>query len=133
MSRKEWCWVFVAIALVVGGGMYLVRNSHFGEKPVTAEEAAVAADRLLADKLSGPRYFSASDAEINQDGGPWIEITEALRQLPSVAAERGVAAEKQEELKRMILRLAESNPSRAIGGSRINLNQLNLTLDSSFK
>ncbi len=89
----------------------------------------IAAESLLAEKLSGPRYFSAPLSGISEEGGPWINVSDVRSQVERVAKERNLTPDKVRDLERLIDQMADLHPSRAIGGARISLNALNLALD----
>jgi hypothetical protein len=121
-SRIKWITVLVtALALI---GILMIR-SHFNQPAPPDEKAAGLS--LLAEKLSGPRFFSSTTKE---DGELWIGPSEAREQLPRVAAERKLSPESIREVEKRINQLTAPPPSRIIGGERINLLQLNLALDS---
>ena len=123
-------WLAIAAALIILFVSW-IRFPHDGStSPVSASDEALAAERLLAEKLSGPRYFNAPVGDIREDGGPWIEVSEAWRQLPQVAAERKMSPAGIHRAERLIEQTAEDPPSRIVGGQRINLSRLNLSLDS---
>ena len=98
--------------------------------PVSIDAERVAADAVLAEKLSGPRYFNAPANGIPEDGGPWIKVHEARAQIPGIVAERKLGPDGERELDLLVDKLTEHHPSRVLGGTRINLLRLNLSLDS---
>ena len=131
MSANRW-WVVIAAAGVIAGlaVILILRSQSPRIRPVSAEEEQRVAETLLVEKLSGPRYFKAPLSGIADESGSWIEVSEAIRQLPDVAAARGLSPEAAREVAALIERLSESPPSRAVGGPRIRVNRLNLSLDS---
>lgn len=98
--------------------------------PVSIEEERAAADALLVEKLSGPRYFNAPGDTVPEDGGPWIKVHEARSQMERVIAERKLGPEGARAVELLIETMTEHHPSRVLGGTRINLARLNLSLDS---
>lgn len=98
--------------------------------PVSIEEERAAADALLVEKLSGPRYFNAPGDTVPEDGGPWIKVHEARSQMERVIAERKLGPEGARAVELLIETMTEHHPSRVLGGTRINLPRLNLSLDS---
>ncbi len=131
MKTKACRWTIVTVALLIaviaiGWVTYLTR----GVSPVSEKEEIAVATALLAEKLSGPRYFNAPVPGISEEGGPWIDVADAESQLARIAAERKLRPEAIRELEQLIVKLTESHPSRIVGGKRINLPRLNLSLDS---
>jgi hypothetical protein len=98
--------------------------------PASIEEERIAADAVLAEKLSGPQYFHAPAGVLQEHDGPWIGQIEAIAQMPHVVAERNLGPEGARAVELLINTLAEPHPSRAVGGMRIHLLRLNLSLDS---
>ncbi len=129
MKANGWYWL---LPVAVAAGVMFLAWHEKGPRPVSGEEARETAERLLAREMTGPRYFSAPVTAIQEEGGPWIDVPDAVAQTQGVAAARGLTAGQIEELKKIATRLAEPHPSRVVGGGRINLNQLNLTIDSTF-
>ncbi len=99
-------------------------------EPVSIEEERAAADALLVEKLSGPSYFNAPVDTVPEDGGPWIKVHEARSQMERVITERKLGPEAARAVEQLIETMAEHHPSRVIGGMRINLPRLNLSLNS---
>jgi hypothetical protein len=116
--------ITVLVAALVLAGILALR-SKMQEAPPPDEKAAGLA--LLADKLSGPRYFTSTNRE---DGELWISPAEARKQLPRVATERNLSPEAISEVDKRINQLTTPPTSRIVGSERINLLQLNLVLDS---
>lgn len=98
--------------------------------PVSIEDERATADALLVTKLSGPRYFNVPADPVPEDGGPWIKAHEARAQMPRVIAERKLGPDGARAVERLIDEMTEHHPSRVLGGTRINLPRLNLSLDS---
>lgn len=131
MKTKACRWTIVTVALLIavisiGWVTYLMR----GVSPVSEKEEIAVATALLAEKLSGPRYFNAPVPGTSEEGGPWIDVADAESQLARIAAERKLRPEAIRELEQLIVKLTEPHPSRIVGGKRINLPRLNLSLDS---
>ena len=97
------------------------------EIPVPDEKAA--AMSLLAEKLSGSRYFNASWTAIPEPGGPWIGVEELEYQEDRVILERHWGPGQRAQLDRLISQLSEPRAARMVGGYRIPLERLNLALD----
>ena len=97
---------------------------------VSAPQERAVAESILTQKLSGPGYFRASDAGIEEDGGPWISVSDAIQQIPGVVAQRNLGADGTREIEKIVSLLAEPHPSRRVGGERIQLSRLNLSLDA---
>lgn len=98
--------------------------------PVSIDAERAAADAVLAEKLSGPRYFNAPADGVPEDGGPWIKVHEARAQIPGIVAERKLGPDGERALDQLVDKLTEHHPSRVLGGTRIHLLRLNLSLDS---
>lgn len=100
------------------------------------EEAA--AFKLLAQKMSGPRYFQPNASRTNQPshGGtadPRISVADARLQMKRIAAERNLGPETETKLNALIERLTEPPRSRVVGEPEVNLLRLNLALDELAK
>lgn len=122
MKTKPVFWV-ILIALLVGIITTMIFRNGAPEVVSSGEtDPPEAAEVLLARKLSGPGYFKAT--------GKWIEVYEAQRQLPTVVTERKLTLEAVAKAEHFIEELTEEPPSRMVGGQRINLSRLNLSLDS---
>ncbi|MEO5715644.1 MAG: potassium-transporting ATPase subunit C [Luteolibacter sp.] len=119
--------MLVIAVIAIGWIKYPMRH---GVLPVSEREAIHAAESLLARKLSGPRYFNVPVAGIKEEGGPWIGAADARSQVPKITAERKLGPESAREIDRLIGQMTEPHPSRMVGGERINLLRLNLSLDS---
>lgn len=131
MKSPVWRWVILTIMVVAVAVAAIVKyRAHRAVRPVSTREEVVVAETLLAEKLSGPRYFNAAISGIRDEGGPWINVTDALSQVSRVAGERMLGPEGIREIRRLIEKLTEPHPSRMVGGERINLLRLNLSLDS---
>lgn len=121
-ARLKWITVLVtALALI---GILVIRFQLNQPAPPDEKAAGLA---LLAEKLSGPRYFNSDTRE---EGELWISPTEAREQAPHVAAERRLDASSTRKIGELIDRLTIPPASRIVGGERINLLQLNLALDA---
>ena len=88
-----------------------------------------AAMELLVEKQSGPRYFE-SVAAPDEQGIVWIDPAAAHAQIDRVLRERGWGEPQRDKVFKLIARISEPHPSRAVGGDRVNLAKLNLALDS---
>jgi len=130
MNTKTLRWIVAAAAaatLTATALVYYKCRGDDGIQPVSERAALAAAEQLLAQKLSGPRYFSASYWE---NGEPWIEVNDAWTQVPRVVAERHLGAEGQQAIGQLIEKMSELHPHRMVGGERINLSCFNLSLDA---
>ncbi|GAA5119166.1 potassium-transporting ATPase subunit C [Luteolibacter yonseiensis] len=134
MKPNAWRWiitvgaaVFLAVVCVVA---YLKRQDVRVVSP--GEEAAIA-EALLGERLSGPRYFNPVAGGGVETAGSWISVTDAMAQVSRIAGERKLDSEAVRKLELLIDRMAESHPYRAVGGERIDLPRLNLSLDSIGK
>lgn len=126
MKSKTLHWIILGVAT-----MCISACGKREPAPVVSlEEERAAADALLVAKLSGPRYFSATADAVPEDGGPWIRVHEARSQMPRVIAERKLDPEGARAVELLIDEMTEHHPSRVLGGTRINLPRLNLSLDS---
>lgn len=134
MKSKAWRWIitWVAISLLAVVCVATYRQQQSVRIVSPAEEAAVA-EALLGEKLSGPRYFNATLGGIQEEGGPWIGVTEAIAQVPRIATVRKLSPGATQKLRRLIDQMTESHPYRSVGGERIDLPRLNLSLDSLEK
>lgn len=119
------------------GGARLLQYAQRGRLVIPDEKAAAA--ELLAQKLSGPRYFQAGSAASDEagkfsrpemrDGEPFISVANAESQVEHIVAERRLDAERTAKVHKLILRLTEPSDSRIVGEPMINLLKLNLALD----
>ena len=131
MKTKYMRWmVTTAVALAVGGWIWINASQESGICPVSIQDERAVADVVLAGKLTGPRYFNAPANAMREDDGLWIREFEARSQLPRVVAARKLGPEGARALERLIAALTEHHPSRMVGGTRINLLRLNLSLDA---
>jgi len=127
MNTKSWLWIAASVAaMALAAATVVCYCGHDGIQPVSERAALAAAEHLLAQKLSGPRYFSASYWE---DGEPWIAVDDAWAQVPRVVAERHLGAAGQQAIGTLIGKMSEPHPHRMVGGERINLSRFNLSLD----
>lgn len=87
--------------------------------------------QMLAERQSGPGYFQPADPAEKPDeqGIFWLPAERAGDQLDRIVRERKGAVTR-ERLQKLIAEVAEPQPSRAIGGDRLNLARLNLALDA---
>jgi len=131
MKPKAWRWSIVTLVViaVIAIGLIQYRGDR-GVTPVSERDEIIAAEALLGSKLSGPRYFNSPVAGIREEGGPWINVADALSQVSRVAGARKLGPEAVHEIGRLIEQMAEPHPSRMVGGERINLLRLNLSLDA---
>jgi hypothetical protein len=83
---------------------------------------------MLADKLTGPRYFQLG-AETPEMPHPYISLQDAHGQIERVARKRGLGMNGIQKLESLVQSLAEEPPSRLTGSSRVNVLKLNLALD----
>ena len=131
MKSKFRRWiVLAAIVAAVTVAVIIKFQAKQSVRSVSSREEIVAAESLLARKLSGPRYFNAPLAGINEAGGPWIDVSDASSQIERIARERQLGPDATVEVRRLVEQLAEPHPYRMVGGMRINLPRLNLSLDS---
>jgi K+-transporting ATPase c subunit len=131
MKSKLWRWLLLTamVAAVVAVGIVKFRGQS-DVRPVSPREQFAVAEKLLAEKLSGPRYFNVPASATNEESGPWIDVKDARSQLQRVVAERKLGPEDARKVERLIEKLTEPHPSRMVGGERINLPRLNLSLDA---
>ena len=87
-----------------------------------------AAQLLLAQKLSGPRYFKPGQGAADLPF-PFITPATAKQQLARVIQERHLDPADRGKLENLIEQLVELPPSRLVGSERINVLRLNLALD----
>lgn len=121
-----------AVALVVlflffSGVAHFMRSHREGQKTSIPDEKVVA-ERLLAEKLTGPRYFKLGESTV-ETPHPYLSSFQARQQIEGVAKERGLDAEGVKKVEALIDQLTEPPPSRAIGTDRVNVWRLNLALD----
>jgi K+-transporting ATPase c subunit len=123
--------VFSAVLVIVVAAIACINPWRKQEPiPVSIDAERVAADAVLAEKLSGPRYFSVPADAVPEEGGPWIKEHQARAQIPGIVAERKLGPGGERALDQLVDKLTEHHPSRVLGGMRINLLRLNLSLDS---
>jgi len=129
MKTTLWKWVVLIVTVFAVAAAIVCYRGHRDPHPVSQGEEVAVAERLLAEKLSGPRYFNVPVSATREEGGPWIGVNEARAQVPQVAAERKLGEAGARKIERLIEKLTEPHPSRMVGGERINLPRLNLSLD----
>ena len=129
LITRRWI-ITTAPALAVTAVVCMLNARRPAIEPVSATDEAAAAEALLAAKLCGPRYFNPQVVIALEDRGQWIEVFDAVSQVPSIAAERHLAPEAVLAVRQLIVELAEPHPYRMVGGQRINLLRLNLSLDA---
>lgn len=124
-------WIIATLmALAVAATVIMLQPRKPVVEPVSATDEAAAAEALLAAKLSGPRYFNPQVDVALEDRGRWIEVFDAVSQVPRIAAERHLGPEAVQAVRQLIVELSEPHPYRMVGGQRINLLRLNLSLDA---
>lgn len=117
-------------------GLSTVLRSFSADTLVLPDEK-VAAARLLAKQLSGPRYFEVPAGDMRDVDGvtvpsspePHITVVAARSQVERIAKERHLDAEGTARVESLIQSLTETPSSRLIGSDHINLLRLNLALD----
>ena len=131
MNSKVPDWMFTGVRAFALACMLLI-TCQCRRKPtvVSAPQERAVAESVLTEKLSGPGYFTVPDTAIREDGGPWIPVSEAIKQIPRVVAARNLDANGNREIEEILTQLAEPHPSRRVGGERIQLSRLNLSLDA---
>jgi potassium-transporting ATPase KdpC subunit len=126
----------LALAGLIAGGALLFQDAQRRQSAIPDEKAAAVA--LLAQKLSGPRYFQSavppSDQRVthvpdSRNGEPVISVADALAQMDRIVAERHLDAARAVKIRQLIDRLAEPPDSRMVGEASVNLLRLNLALD----
>lgn len=106
---------------------------HGGVHPVTPSEENAAAESALDAKLSGPGYFRVTSAIQQEGGGLWIEVDDAMSQVHRIVVARKLGPDGSRKLEMLIEQTAEPHPYRVVGGKRIDLVRLNLSLDALGK
>lgn len=130
MNTPLWRWLLAIVpTLALATGSCDRHGNPACPEPVSSEDEKAAAEALLAAKLAGPRYFSPNVADPAPTGERWIWVDDALSQLPRITAERKLGPDAGEAIRQLIAQLAEPHPYRMVGGQRINLLRLNLSLD----
>lgn len=134
MKWNAWKWFILwgAVLLLVVAFVAKFREQDDVRIVSPREEAAVA-EALLGEKLSGPRYFNLPLGKAGEEGGPWIGVSEVVDQLPRIAKERNLSGEETRKLGLLVNQMSEPHPYRVVGGERIDLTRLNLSLDSLGK
>jgi hypothetical protein len=107
------------------------------EKQVIPDEKAAAAS-LLAQQLSGPRYFRVPEGGLKDRGGvtvktavePHISTVAARSQVEGIVHARELSAGQAAKVNALIDQLAEAPASRVVGEEHVNLLRLNLALDA---
>ncbi len=104
----------------------LLSSANQSSVPIPDEKAA--AQALLEEKLSGPRYFQCGEpaAELTR---PYITPAQAREQLDRVVTERKLDTAGRARVEALIQELTEPSPSRMVGTERLNSLKLNLALD----
>jgi len=131
MKRITRCWIIAAFTALAVGTIVLIENPRVRTvHPVSTCEETAAAEALLAAKLSGPRYFKPKVALELEGSGHWIWIDDACSQVPRIVAERKLGPAGEQAVRQLIVKLSEPHPYRMVGGQRVNLLRLNLSLDA---
>ena len=131
MKPKCWQWLIGIVAAFAVAAIVCYQYLWDGTiRPVSESAEKAAAEALLAAKLTGPGYFNASANTTLQNGELWIDVTNAWPQVPRIAAARKLDPEGTREIGRLIEKLSEPHPYRVVGGERVNLLRLNLSLDA---
>ena len=134
MNSKVWNRIMmgtIAFALVLAVPVSVkLLQERSGVQAVSLKDERAAAESLLADKLSGPEYFTVPAETRPEDGILWIDVDEALKQVPGIVEQRKLGPGSEQAVLRLIGQLSEPHPYRMVGGKRINLPRLNLSLDS---
>lgn len=134
MKSTLWRWILLTSLIVAVAVVGIVKfRDHRGISPVSTREEIAVAERLLSEKLSGPRYFNVLASGIPEEGGPWINVKDARSQVERIVAERKLGPADTRKIERLIVKLTELHPSRMVGGERVNLPRLNLSLDALEK
>lgn len=130
MKTRSWRWLLAGIAALTVALIAIRYRAHLTKlEPVSDRDEKAAAEALLAAKLSGPRYFIPQVADPAGDDGRWIWVDDAVAQIQRVVEERNLGPEGTQAIRQLTVELAEPHPYRAVGGQRINLLRLNLSLD----
>jgi potassium-transporting ATPase KdpC subunit len=125
------CW-FVGIAAAVGVAAIVIVTIHGGGPrvhPVSDLEERDAAELSLAERLSGPRYFHAAADTKPEEGVLWLSAEKALEQVPRIVEQRNLDQHGAAAIRQLIEDLSEPHPYRVVGGARVKLSRLNLSLD----
>ncbi|MCX6866548.1 MAG: potassium-transporting ATPase subunit C [Verrucomicrobia bacterium] len=131
MKTKFWQWLIgIVVAFAVAAIVCYQYLWDGAIRPVSELTEKAAAVALLAAKLTGPQYFIAPPNTTLEDGELWIDVTDAWPQVPRIAAERKLDPERTRAIGRLIEKLSEPHPYRVVGGERVNLLRLNLSLDA---
>jgi len=133
MRTKTWWIILITAMALVVLVIAVVSTPTMRDcqaRPVSVFDEKVAAERLLARQLSGPRYFNASAGSVPDDGEMWIDPGEALRQVPRIVVERKWEPGQTKVVTQLIEKLSVPHPYRVVGGDRVSLLRLNLSLDS---
>lgn len=98
-------------------------------QPLMIPNEKTAGVALLASTQQGAGYFHTASGAADEPNGPWIRFHEVQAQTDRVIRERNFSPQKIEQLQKLIAKLTEDHPSRAVGGERLQLVRLNLALD----
>ncbi len=133
MRTKTWGIILItamALVVLVFAVVFTPPMRDCQARPVSVFDEKVAAERLLARQLSGPRYFTVPAGYVPDDGELWIDAGEALRQVPRIVAERKWEPGQAKVVTQIVEKLSVPHPYRVVGGDRVSLLRLNLSLDS---
>jgi hypothetical protein len=131
MTTKHWQWIMGSVVALAVAALVCDHDPRDGAiHPVSELAEKAAAEALLAEKLSGPNYFNAPANTIPEDGQLWIDVTAAWPQVPRIAAARKLSPDDTRKVGELITKLSERHPYRVVGGERVNLLRLNLSLDA---
>lgn len=115
--------------VLLGAGAWLAWRKD-AEPPLPDEKKA--AMELLTETQTGPRYFRVTGdaAKPDEQGLVWIDPAAARDQVDGILKERKLNAPAKGKILKLIEEASEPQPSRVVGGERINLARLNLALDT---
>ena len=124
--------IFLAGLLLGGAGVVWWFIGRGNDVPIPDEKREAMIE--LSDKQAGPGYFHAeAGTQPDEQGILWTDPDKVTAQIERVLRERKLDDSEREKLTKLINEVTEPQPSRTIGGNRVNLARLNVALDANAR
>lgn len=126
-STLAWSAAVAVAALATGAAVW---TSRAPLPLVSVREVQASARGALREKLTGPEYFTITRPVPMDEEKQWIAPDDARAQVDRIVLSRHLGPRAAEWIHSLVTAASEPHPSRAIGGERISLPRLNLSLDA---
>ena len=124
--------IFLAGLLIGGAAVVWWFTGRGNDAPIPDEKREAMIE--LSDKQAGPGYFLAeAGTQPDEQGFLWTDPDKVTAQIDRVLRERKLDDSQRETLTKLINEVSEPQPSRTIGGNRVNLARLNVALDANAR